>query len=1649
MNSRTFQELSNHIFRKYLANLDKGSLITIHDSDYSTASELVELCRALVVQHDVDCSIFVLTTGKTLKNCDVRPDKAVELRNTGRSLILFIPTEIDGVLGSVQGFTNIRLIEEIEEVTNDLIVSAKEFDIPNVDTRVKRHASDLVGHTALLDFLVEVCNSENPREEFASNLWKIGLIPDTREHCDEESLINNLKATNAIISLRFPFRNLDQRLDFAGISNGAFRESLRTFLSVQNFKSRDWLREISNIQDSRFYFDKWIFDSGTYSTLDGLEVRSFIKNGKLDKASKLELHPTTQEFISRGQVQVEWIPTPLNVKEEFVWFVEVCVATHDDSGEVLLSTRVSRNIKKKKIDLHELDQYNNVSLRVRLSAIDNFGTTLKLTNGKDALANSEDFVLDIEGEEPGGEPHFRRVNASSFPEGILFTALEDKNFDSLDSKFYRRYVDDAQMYEGILGNRWTRVRVSSYVKNASDLIASEGTKVRIYRDSFLNGEIRTSPRFEQTDELEIPTSVKNARANFFLSLRQEIKGQSSDPLSGKGDLSIEAIFWTEELIGRLYEYVQVYGEELGKNNKSTVEALLRIDQVELSIDSPNGNIQATLVLPIHPIRALWICQHQLYVFELLSKLIKKSFSERKKNFDSSLVTKLEPTNLPFCTLGTNGLMLYAKELLFGTGIYLPTDNPDKLESISIINRALGLSIGLQTKEKTQDRINKHIYRYVKSNDFVPGIKIALINGGNGSVLADALQRIFAEPANGENKGRKFEVSTFSDSVPMSESLGALRELQVSRYKDSEVSLDDVFSPEFSLRIQDVNSYSRDTNSHNLTLLHGASSVNLETSQEITKRAVSRRSVLLNGLITYLYTVADESESEIFHITKPTIMGEGTVANIAKIHNEHQNAISGNPFGVALRLEMDPVKRDFIKEIHSRSDWVLTLDRFLGLALYEDILTTSNSGIVVLDYAPDFVDGFGDRLTLTTIKYSEISRVIAKAMKSLGLDDFGIRSTDILRGLCGISGRLAMRLTEDNSMATESVGLFAAYQDLERRGLLKNSIIIPVDSHQDVFSPRNQDTQMTNDRCDMVVIQANEDDWDINLVEVKTRSGRYISDLPFEISRQLQNTYSWIENLLFVDATVRYDLDLQWSRWISLLHFYADRAKIHKRLTSEELETIHNRIEQLAISRKRAKIKKIGYIVSLEADKELQGETNPGIDELVILNERDFQDNGWTTLREGEARGLKTSTILKVERATEALTQNGDQDLLDPDKVKTVKTIRAEDDEERNDDLSEPIKRPNEVTGQQIKSVETTKIRKVTSELGLGPNSKNIVWSIETKGSPHGLIVGISGQGKSHTTKKIISDFSKQGLPCVIFDFHGEMATSKIPGYQPQVVDVSREGLPFNPFAFDYEAGAAVTSACQEIAEILGSIGDLGPIQQATIKNAIKEMYADKGITDARVTELLEAQADLSSELNLPTIEDFSMKLVQIQNQTSGMNAALRLDWFTQFNLFRGSSQSHFNILNSRGYVFDVSNYRHDDVRIAAGAFVLRKLYNDMHSWPQNGELRVAFVLDEAHRLVKDPTIPKIMKEGRKFGVSLLLVSQALTDFAPAVIENAGLRAAFRTNFPNSREVARLLQNRKSGDISERLEALRVGEAIVATQDSVTASLVKMFDIFNE
>jgi DNA helicase HerA-like ATPase len=305
----------------------------------------------------------------------------------------------------------------------------------------------------------------------------------------------------------------------------------------------------------------------------------------------------------------------------------------------------------------------------------------------------------------------------------------------------------------------------------------------------------------------------------------------------------------------------------------------------------------------------------------------------------------------------------------------------------------------------------------------------------------------------------------------------------------------------------------------------------------------------------------------------------------------------------------------------------------------------------------------------------------------------------------------------------------------------------------------------------------------------------------------------------------------------------------------------------------------------------------------------------------------------------------------------------------------------------------------------------------------------------------LSELGRQNIPALILDFHGQFAQS--PGesgraVQPNVLDAAK-GLPFSPFECSQEGGQAGWMAnALAIAEIFAYVAGLGDMQKDIVYSAVRDAYKARGFDDE--SEGMTAQA-----LEYPTLKDVSKRIEQYEQTRHSANVSARCRPLLEMNLFNPSEQPvDLLSLVRRGLVIDLHNLFAETLQIAAGAFVLRKLYKDMFRWGYAKQLRLAIVLDEAHRLAKDTTLPKLMKEGRKFGISVIVASQGLGDFHPDVLGNAGTKIIFRMNYPESRKVSGFIRGRQGQNLSERIEQLSIGSAYVQTPDMLYGSVVKMY-----
>jgi hypothetical protein len=307
-------------------------------------------------------------------------------------------------------------------------------------------------------------------------------------------------------------------------------------------------------------------------------------------------------------------------------------------------------------------------------------------------------------------------------------------------------------------------------------------------------------------------------------------------------------------------------------------------------------------------------------------------------------------------------------------------------------------------------------------------------------------------------------------------------------------------------------------------------------------------------------------------------------------------------------------------------------------------------------------------------------------------------------------------------------------------------------------------------------------------------------------------------------------------------------------------------------------------------------------------------------------------------------------------------------------------------------------------------------------NPHISISGETGSGKTQATKALLHGLLPQGIPAMILDFKddyskGDYAVAE--GFT--VYDANFGSLPFNPMVppVDPESGRAHPMGhVHELANMIQRIYKLGDQQAFTLREAMKETYTIAGVGD-RPFIPTEGQQYLPFE---------AIRDVLIREEATTLLG--RLSPIFDLGLFsRGDEATTIDDLLSTPTVIRLSQLPGDQVKNAVAEFLLMALYSFLIRREHPHRLERVLVLDEAWRLVQSPFLEPLMREGRAFGLGVILATQFPKDLPDQIAGSTGTRLFFnQTKAEQVREIQRTLVGKTSGTEAEHLANLVRGLA---------------------
>lgn len=363
---------------------------------------------------------------------------------------------------------------------------------------------------------------------------------------------------------------------------------------------------------------------------------------------------------------------------------------------------------------------------------------------------------------------------------------------------------------------------------------------------------------------------------------------------------------------------------------------------------------------------------------------------------------------------------------------------------------------------------------------------------------------------------------------------------------------------------------------------------------------------------------------------------------------------------------------------------------------------------------------------------------------------------------------------------------------------------------------------------------------------------------------------------------------------------------------------------------------------------------------------------------------------------------------------------------------------------------------------------------------HAAILGSTGSGKSWTVASILEKASK--LPSsnlIVFDLHGEYFKLpyakhlRIPG--PDELKTSSEELLYLPY---WLLNAEEMQSMFIDRSEFSAHNQVMVFQDAVIeqKKILLEKLGKKDVLNAFT---LDSPIPFSLGNVMKKIEDLNEEMVQ------GLRGLKQGNFFGQFSrlltrlrsklsdkrygfLFEAPAAEHkyesmnkiaeklldYSLDKSQIKVIDFSEVPSDILPVIIG-LVARIIYQ-IQFWTQSEKRNpLAFICDEAHLYLprkegKNPVeqraieaFEKIAKEGRKYGVSLVIISQRPSDVSTTILSQCNNIVALRLTNSDDQNTVRKLMPESMENLLEVLPIMDIGEALVVGDAVLLPTRIKI------
>lgn len=752
------------------------------------------------------------------------------------------------------------------------------------------------------------------------------------------------------------------------------------------------------------------------------------------------------------------------------------------------------------------------------------------------------------------------TNRSAWIEGTLNSTYQ---FD-----FGAAYAYQIQLPKKLIQLETTFLENDSSFGHAVALLSGNPTDTKLLDPT---DTAREFPLFVPAIDVTIPDELSALRQELFSVIRES--ADNGTGLTCTTDFTIN--------IGLVKAYLNEYDSWLRNLSEQELSekqiiTLQNLDTVLLTVEMPDGsNVNVKLITPLHPLRLAWIVNlYELYqdweekTLETL-KYRKAWYRKLDKLFLGLLPMEIAP--LALCDNSLKEAYQYIGEITFGWGAFAqPSFGKEETFASSYRQlksyTAMLLNVAREKRidsDVSMDLVIRHLINYGLSHPYTDKLVINLFNAGDASVFSQALIEL---EKIGLGHDLTYEIRLFSDSnmLQSGEAFKNLLDPDAASVPEAEVfsqaSTNRLF-PKLRFSLNKISDFIDD---HDKYQAHLSFLVNpFAVNTELVRPDELSRSFYLNGTICRnVVNWTKEGKSFVWNRyfsnkTLPNPVSESAnmeVSLFARLQDATSKLLSSTHEesvpATTLRLKENDMM--LLSFVHDSSDWVVTFDKNMGPEFYDLPCVETNDTPYLLDYVPG-EEATGVSSYLTTKPTSEIGALMIPLFKEYGInlekyDNF----RQILEDVRSVSSSLIMQVNTTSRKGFEIIGTTLCKRFLEKKGITKESFLIPIDLHQELFVDLDNENK---ERADNLVVKIDSKKKEIvfTVVEIKCRNAHYdAEELHEKMVNQIENTIFALRSHfeIAVDGNDRLDRELKVLELKLFLEFYIRRAMRYGQLNPQ-------------------------------------------------------------------------------------------------------------------------------------------------------------------------------------------------------------------------------------------------------------------------------------------------------------------------------------------------------------------------------------------------------------------------------------------------------------------------------------------------------------------